>query len=412
MIYFKCSNCGEGMEAPVSIVGDNLSCPNCGSDVTVPNRIAGHDRAARFPKWALAVIAACFVFAGGIMAWIIHARNKDMDITRSSVEKMEPKAISEARPDAQEKTESRIVPEEYIFGPLEALDADGRNVVLLSAMSKTKSVVRERFTNEYGRTMAEGWVVLNTEPMTATEVEVLGDSLLEKAQKRFGKVLEGIKIQVYWNSEIAQTCVDLGYNAESQVYNSFWERGKRVRGAKPRSLDEEGLYESLCNDCLVFSCQYRGYHIESQVLYIEASVECMTELIFLTFCALHDGFRCCAFDRLPDLEAVRIIYKDVDGNDIGGAMVDSRYWAEMIQIQSVPTEVRDELYKEWEELSSRYKSKLITEAEYEGQLEIYEEKASNVKANYYQQKWLELFPLVKEFRLDRELPLIAEDFRL
>ena len=37
MIHFKCSKCGEGMEAPESMAGDVLQCPKCELHERVPN---------------------------------------------------------------------------------------------------------------------------------------------------------------------------------------------------------------------------------------------------------------------------------------------------------------------------------------------------------------------------------------
>ncbi len=36
MLQFYCSNCGEEMEAPVSLHGGSLDCPVCGLPVSVP----------------------------------------------------------------------------------------------------------------------------------------------------------------------------------------------------------------------------------------------------------------------------------------------------------------------------------------------------------------------------------------
>lgn len=37
MIYFRCSHCGENMEAPASLKGELLKCPKCGLHQTVKN---------------------------------------------------------------------------------------------------------------------------------------------------------------------------------------------------------------------------------------------------------------------------------------------------------------------------------------------------------------------------------------
>ena len=37
MITFKCTKCGETMEAPESLAGKTLQCPKCGLHESVPN---------------------------------------------------------------------------------------------------------------------------------------------------------------------------------------------------------------------------------------------------------------------------------------------------------------------------------------------------------------------------------------
>jgi len=252
--------------------------------------------------------------------------------------------------------------------------------------------------------------------MTATEVEVLGDYFLEQRQERIGNKLAGLKMQIFWNIDVAKVCQNVGYYAESQSYISYYisysECDRSVNGAKPKSLDEGGLYESLCNDWPYSWGEYKKYDKDSQILYIETSVRCMTELIFNTFNALQDEAHCCLFDRLPNLKAVRITYKDTEGNIIGGATLDFRYWARMIQIESVPIEVYDRFFEEWQELSLKYESKLITKKEFETKSRENNEMESSLKAQYYQEKWLELFPLLRDWHLDEELPLLTEDFNL
>lgn len=41
MIHFKCSKCGEGLEAPESLVGENITCPKCNNSPQVPTRLLG-----------------------------------------------------------------------------------------------------------------------------------------------------------------------------------------------------------------------------------------------------------------------------------------------------------------------------------------------------------------------------------
>ena len=36
MIYYKCDNCGENLEAPASLASQNEKCPSCGFFNTVP----------------------------------------------------------------------------------------------------------------------------------------------------------------------------------------------------------------------------------------------------------------------------------------------------------------------------------------------------------------------------------------
>ncbi len=405
----KCPSCNFTFEVPDEYKGENTKCPKCKQAFVLDSKNENNSIPPR-TKWKILVI---FLFLG-ILALIglISHHHGIKNSQRKTAYPQYSKDGSSISTDnglfnASRSPQINENPEEYIFKPVGALDYEDRGVVLRSALSKVKSVLRCKNEGLFC-----SWLTLHTTPMTATEVEVLGDYLLEQIPEMQGFEPQGLKMLIYWNINVARTSQDAGYYEESQSYNSFWESGKRANGAKPKSLSEEGLYESLCNDWPYLFGEYKKYDKVSQVLYAETRVRCMTELIFNTFNALQEGARCCLFDRLPNLKAVRITYKDTEGKVIGGATLDFQYWAEMIQIKSVPIEVYDRFFEEWQELSLRYKSKLITEEEFETSSREKEQIESNLKAHYYQEKWLKLFPLLKDFTLDKELPLITEDFNL
>ena len=47
MIQFKCQQCQESLEAPLSLEGENLSCPKCGFDQAIPAPLSGGDSVNR-----------------------------------------------------------------------------------------------------------------------------------------------------------------------------------------------------------------------------------------------------------------------------------------------------------------------------------------------------------------------------
>ncbi len=405
----KCPSCNFIFEVPEEYKGENTKCPKCKQVFVLDSKNENNSIPPK-TKWKILVI---FVFLGVLaLIWLISHHHGIRNSQRKTAYLPYSKngssiSTNEGLSSTSSSLQINENPEEYIFTSVVAFDYEERGIVLRSALSKMKSVLRCK--NE---DILCSWLTLYTTPMTATEVEILGDYLFEQLSGTLGYEPDGLKMLIYWNVNVAEVCQKAGYNAESQSYNSFWESGKRASGAKPKSLSEGSLHESLCSDWPYLLSKHKKYDHDQQILYVETSVGCMTELIFNTFNALYDGLRCCVFDRLPNLKAVRITYKDIEGNVIGGATLDFQYWAEMIQIRSVPTEVYDRFFEEWQELSLRYKSKLITEEEFETKSRENEEIESNLKAYYYQEKWLKLFPLLKDFTLDKELPLITEDFKL
>jgi len=405
----KCPHCNVIFKTPNEYKGKKIKCPKCKQIFVLDSK---NENRSCFPKakWKIvAIFALLGVFTLiGIIGYYRKVKNSERKATYQPYSKNRLGVSTTDNEVFKASTNTQInkSPEDYIFKPVKSLTPAERRAVLDSGLGKVKSILRDE-----DKGIDHSWVTVYTEPMTATEVEVLGDYFLEQRQERIGNKSAGLKMQVFWNIDVAEVCQNAGYYAESQFYNSYWECGRRVSGANPKYLDEDGLYKSLCNDWSEFFFgEYKNYDKNLQISYVETPVRCMTELIFNTFSALQDGLRCCVFDRLPNLKAVRITYKDTEENVIGGATLDFRYWAKMIKIES--TEIDNKFINERETLFLKYDSKLITEKEFYTQNEHIEKRYQEVQANYYQKKWLELFPLIKDFSLDKELPLRTKDFNL
>ena len=50
MIYFKCSQCDEKMEAPSSIAGEEIACPKCGQSRKIPLPRPATDKQKAYAK--------------------------------------------------------------------------------------------------------------------------------------------------------------------------------------------------------------------------------------------------------------------------------------------------------------------------------------------------------------------------
>jgi len=226
---------------------------------------------------------------------------------------------------------------------------------------------------------AESYMVLYAEPMTSAELENLGDEIVNTRRQQTSTYFSGhnLKIQVYWNYEVAKICLEKNYNGDTQFYNAFGKQGERISysglsSQTPKTLDDKDLFESLCkNDLLYLGAKNVSYDVDNQILNMENLVRSKEELIFDTFTLLGDGLRGCLFDKLPRLRNVRIIYTNKKDIIIGEATFDLNYWAEMIGIET---------------------------SESESYLES------------YLNKWEKLFPLITSFRLYEELPVTTEDF--
>ena len=129
MIYYKCDSCGEGMEAPESIVGDSLLCPGCGCSVIVPAEEERAVREAVLPRWAIIVIVAAFLGAGGIVGWVVHSHKKgDAQVAVETVEPISEGGI-EKQPRVTMEEKMSLVAEDCIFKPVLELSEEEREVV-------------------------------------------------------------------------------------------------------------------------------------------------------------------------------------------------------------------------------------------------------------------------------------------
>lgn len=301
--------------------------------------------------------------------------------------------------EVQVPREKIINPATCIFKAVGSLSAEERAIVLQSAKKKVKAML------DSGGSFIFRWITIYAEPMTKAEAELVGDDFLEEVHRDVSSVT-GLKMSIYWTRRVGQACLANDNDAESQFYNSFWDRGKRVSGAAPRAFDEVSLYKAYMDDnsWLHFG-KLPEYDAGSHMLRYTVPVETMIELIYRTFAVLHDTGRDSPFDRMPRLKAVRITYTDKAGQEIGGATYDFKYWSAMRGIVSVPYEVSNQgLDEEWE-LGKRREAKLITEKEFKRQFKAHRQLYNEIKSQHYEDKWLKLIPLVKGFTLEKELPL-------
>jgi hypothetical protein len=311
----------------------------------------------------------------------------------------------------QVKTEPIIISGACIFKPVKSLTQAEHQFVLDSARKKLISVLKNEDSIFYP------WMTLYTKPMTTTELEVLGDYILkQKVANQGGVVPSALKIEVYWNRRVGETSMAAGMHHGSLFYNSCWDIGERggLGVENPKSFDDMGLYNYLLKNGLSWGwAKPLEYDTKNQVLYFELPVKSMTELIFCTFQVLDNGLRSCLFDRLPNLQQVTIIYKDSEGNEIGYGNYDIHYWQSLMLSPPFPFEVENDYSDKLFQLDLKYKSKLITEDEYYTQLKYLRDVYNEQKLQYYQGKWLKLFPLVtnKDFQLNKQLPLTHKDFR-
>ncbi len=427
----KCPHCNVVFKTPNEYKGKKIKCPKCKQIFVLDSK---NENRSCFPK-AKWKIVAIFALLGiftliGIVGHYRKVKNSerahqpyyknrldgsttDNEVFKASkeiddaVERIE--AISSTDNEvfkASTDTQINKSPEEYIFKPVKSLTPAERQFVLDSARKKLISVL-DKGTGAFIR-----WLRLHTKPMTSTELEVLGDYIQkELAPNRPSFVL---KIEDYWNRRVAETSMAAEMHHSSFFYNSSHEIGNRVLfgdKCEPKSLDDMGLYDYFLREGL---CFYRvkplEYDTKNQVLYLELPVKSMIELIFDTFEALGQSTRVCVFDRMPNLQKVTIIYKDSQGNKIGYGNYDLQYWQELALSDLFSFEKECDYTDKLLQLNLEYKSKLITKHEYQTQTKYLRSAYNEQKLQYYREKWLELFPLIKDFSLDKELPLTTEDF--
>jgi len=313
----------------------------------------------------------------------------------------------------QVTAEPIIISGACIFKPVKSLTPAERQFVLDSARKKLISVLKNKDS------IFDPWMTLYTKPMTTTELEVLGDYILKQKVANQGGVvpfaLKTLKIEVYWNRRVGETSMAAGMHHDSLFYNSSWDAGKRGGGVEnPKSFDDMGLYNYLLKNGLSWGwAKPLEYDTKNQVLYFELPVKSMTELIFCTFQVLDNGLRSCLFDGLPNLQQVTIIYKDSEGNEIGYGNYDFEYWQRLELSDPFSSEMESDYTDKLLQLDLKEKSKLITEDEYQTQSKYLRDIYNEQKLQYYQGKWLKLFPLVtnKDFQLNKQLPLTHKDFR-
>ena len=73
MIKFKCSKCGEGLEAPDSLCGEVLKCPKCGLHEKVPGKKRNQGSPKGFSKLTTVLIAIIFFIFGGIISGTVFS---------------------------------------------------------------------------------------------------------------------------------------------------------------------------------------------------------------------------------------------------------------------------------------------------------------------------------------------------
>jgi len=332
------------------------------------------------------------------------------DSKKNSPDTQETSLAVNNAPLPQVKTEPIIISGACIFKPVKSLTPAERQFVLDSARKKLISVLENKDVPIFSS------MTIYTKPMTTTELEVLGDYILDQKNASQIRVV-GLKMAVYWNKEVAEVCMDAGVNYESLFYNSYWDVGERggLGVENPKSLDDRGLYDYIVkHELYALHAKPLEYDTINQVLYLELSSRCMIELIFNTFQALGGGLRCnCLFDGLPNLQQVTIIYKDSEGNEIGYGNYNFEYWQRLVLSAPFSFEMECEYTDKLLQLHLKYKSKLITKHEYQTQSKYLRDVYNEQKLQYYQGKWLKLFPLItnKDFQLNKRLPLIHKDFR-
>jgi hypothetical protein len=223
------------------------------------------------------------------------------------------------------------------------------------------------------------YLKIHTEPMTLAELEAFGDSLLKKYHPS-----ATLKIQVYWNPDVAEICVKQNRLGQTQFYNSFHEKGKRAyytaQSGEPKSFCDEDLYQFLYKNTLYFPYAWAkpvGFNAQKQVLHLKTTVKNMAWLAWETFQLLGDRYSGCLFDKLPNLKFVKIDYYDSNNIKIGEGYFDLKYWAKMISI----SDIYDKM------------------AELDGPESVYGDPGRFEIA-----MWNELLPLAKEFYLTRQLP--------
>jgi len=403
----KCPHCNIIFKTPIEYKGKKIKCPKCKQIFMLDTKNENRNLLPK-TKWKIIAIFA-FLVVFTLIVIVGHYWKVKNSERKASHQPYSKNGLDGSKSDnevfkASTDTQSNKNPEEYIFKPVKSLTPAEREFVLASAKKKLISVL-DKGTGAFLR-----WMIIHTKPMTSTELEVLGDYIQkELAPNRPSFVL---KIEDYWNRMVGETCMAAEIHHSTFFYNSSHEIGNRVLfgdKCEPKSLDDMGLYDYFLRSGVCFYyVKPLKYDTKNQVMYLELPVKSMIELIFHTFEALSQSTRDCVFDRMPNLQKVTIIYKDTQGNEIGSGNYDLQYWQELALSDRFSFEKECDYTDKLLRLNTEYKSKLITKEEYEAQTRSLRNAYNEQKLRYYREKWLKLFPLIKDFSLDRELPLTTE----
>lgn len=408
----KCPHCNVVFKTPIEYKGKKIKCPKCKQIFMLDTKNENRNLLPK-TKWKIVAIFA-FLVVFTLIVIVGHywkVKNSERKASHQPYSKNgldDSKSDNEVFKDSTD-TQSNKNPEEYIFKPVKSLTPTERQFVLDSARKKLISVLKNKDSS------FDPWMILYTKPMTTTELEVLGDYILKQKVANHGGVVPfALKIEDYWNRRVAETSMAAEMHHSSFFYNSSHEIGNRVLfgdKCEPKSLDDRGLYDYFLRDGLCFYfVKPLEYDTKNQVLYLELPVKSMIELIFHTFEALSQSTWVCVFDRMPNLQKVTIVYKDSQGKEIGYGSYDLQYWQELVLSAPFPFEKESDYTDKLLRLNTEYKSKLITKEEYVARSKSLRNAYNEQKLQYYREKWLKLFPLIKDFSLDKELPLTTEDF--
>ena len=408
----KCPHCNVVFKTPNEYKGKKIKCPKCKQIFVLDSK---NENRSCFPKAKWKIVTIFALLGGFTLIGIVGHYRKVKNSERKAAHqpyyknRLDGSTTDNEVSKASTNTQINKSPEEYIFKPVKSLTPTERQFVLDSARKKLIFVLKNKDSS------FDPWMILYTKPMTTTELEVLGDYILKQKVANHGGVVPfALKIEDYWNRRVAETSMVAEMHHSSFFYNSSHEIGNRVLfgdKCEPKFLDDRGLYDYFLRDGLCFYfVKPLEYDTKNQVLYLELPVKSMIELIFHTFEALSQSTWVCVFDRMPNLQKVTIVYKDSQGNEIGYGSYDLQYWQGLALSDLYSFEKESDYTDKLLQLNLEYKSKLITKHEYQTQAKYLRSAYNEQKLQYYREKWLKLFPLIKDFSLDKELPLTTEDF--